>query len=147
MTVRAYRRTDFPSIVAVYADSKLDELQFEGKHFELTPLDKDPAILAAFEESDVLVYDEGSVLGFAATFSGQLRALFVHSKTRGRGVGGALLGRVIADIKGPISLNVAASNSRARAFYEASGFVQTGLTSRRYSGIDVVYAQMTRSGL
>jgi ribosomal protein S18 acetylase RimI-like enzyme len=144
MTVRKFRETDFPGIENVYANSKLDELKFEGRSFTLIPLREAPAVLAAFIESDVIVYEDGRVLGFAATFSGQLRALFVHADARRHGIGQALLNAVIAKEIGPISLNVAKSNVLARTFYERYGFAVVGEITRQYDGIDVVYSRMTR---
>ncbi len=89
MAVRPYRETDFAALAAVYANAKPVELAHEGRAFAVLPLEQDQAILAAFRESDVLVYDDGALLGFAASVPGQLRAMFVHADARGRGVGGA----------------------------------------------------------
>ncbi|WP_164662698.1 GNAT family N-acetyltransferase, partial [Pseudomonas viridiflava] len=86
------------------------------------PLQDDAVILAAFRESDVIVCEDGGVMGFAAMFDGQLRALFVHSAARGRGVGHALLNAALAREPRGLSLHVAESNLNARQFYERSGF-------------------------
>ena len=142
MTVRAYTREDFAAVCRIYLDAKRAELQFEPGHFEFTPLEQDSAILAAFNESTVLVYDDGGVQGFSATSDGQLRALFVQGDARGKGVGHALLNAVIAKTPGDITLNVARSNEGAIRFYERNGFTRVAETTRQYSGIDVCYAQM-----
>jgi putative acetyltransferase len=144
MLVRDYEERDFDGVAAVYANAKLDELKFEPQPFRLTPLLDDPAILAAFKESSVKVCEDGEILGFSASVPGQLRALFVHSTARGRGVGGALLTAVLAQERGPLSLNVAKSNTPAIAFYERFGFVEGAKTTRQYDGVDVSYCQMTR---
>eukprot|EP01034_Spumella_vulgaris_P023014 gene23014-29202_t len=65
---------------------------------------------------------------------GQLRALFVHSDARGRGVGQALLSAVMAKERGPLSLNVAKSNTPAVGFYEKFGFAVAAETTRYSSG-------------
>lgn len=144
MTVRHYEQTDFPAVCRVYIDAKRDELKSELGIFDFTPLDKDAVILAAFEESDVIVYENERVVGFAASFDGQLRALFVHSEARGKGVGQALLSTVLASASEGVLLHVAKSNSGAIRFYEKNGFSVVEEAIRKYSGIDVVYAKMRR---
>lgn len=110
----------------------------------LVALDQDPVILAAFRESDVIVYDEGGVAGFAATFDGTLRALFVHSRARGRGVGASLLQAVLAAATVPLKLNVAKANESAQRFYIAHGFRPTGEVQRNYNGVAITYLQMSK---
>lgn len=142
MSVRHFTEADFPAVCRIYIDAKRDELEFEEGDFEITPLEQDAFILAAFKESDVLVFEKDDVMGFSATFDGQLRALFVHRNARGRGVGCALLNAVLAASPECLSLNVAVSNVSARRFYERSGFATAGEIVRQYSGIDVTYVKM-----
>lgn len=143
MTIRHYTTKDFPAICSIYADAKRDELQFEGHSFDVTPLARDDAILAAFNESVVTVFDDGvEVLGFAAAFEGQLRALFVGRNARGRGVGQALLDAVLANETGGVSLNVAKSNVDAIRFYRRNGFVVVDEALKRYAGFEVTYVGM-----
>lgn len=97
MAVRSFIEADFQAVCRIYIHAKRDELEFEGGFFEITPLDQDAFILAAFKESDVLVFENDGIIGFSATFDGQLRALFVDRNARGRGVGSALLNAVLAD--------------------------------------------------
>jgi putative acetyltransferase len=144
MIVRSYTSADFPAVCRIYLEAKPDELKFEPGHFEFTPLEQDPVILPAFLESAVLVYDDGEVQGFSATFDGQLRALFVRRSARGKGVGQALLSAALANASGDVSLNVAQSNAGAIRFYRKHGFSEAGQTTRKYSGIDVSYTRMLR---
>lgn len=111
MTVRAYTPEDFPAVCRIYRDAKRAELRFEPRRFEFTPLEQDAGMLAAFNESSVLVYDDGEVQGFSATFDGQLRALFVQGGARGKGIGQALLNAVIANTPSAITLAVAACHA------------------------------------
>lgn len=145
MSVRHFIESDFQAVCRVYIDAKRDELEFEGAYFEIIPLDQDAFILAAFKESDVLVFENDDVMGFSATFDGQLRALFVHSNARARGVGSALLKAVLDGSPNYLSLNVAKSNVNARRFYERSGFVTVGEIVMEYSGNDVAYVKMVHT--
>jgi putative acetyltransferase len=147
MAVRNFNETDFPAVCRIYIDAKRDELQFESSNFAITPLDQDTIILAAFKESDVLVFEGDEVLGFAAFCDNQLRALFVRGDARGKGVGQALLSAVLAASPGEFSLKVAKSNMGARKFYDGNGFSVSGETITRYGGIDVTYVKMKSGSL
>jgi putative acetyltransferase len=143
MAVRAYKDTDFPAICHIYIDAKQDELKAESFDVDVLSLSQDALILAAFHESDVLVFEDENVVGFAARFGGELRALFVHGSARGRGVGQALLDAVTASAPRRMSLNVAKSNSGARRFYEKNGFSSVAEVVKRYNGNDVAYVTMS----
>jgi ribosomal protein S18 acetylase RimI-like enzyme len=143
-SLRDYADQDFAAVCRIYLEAKPDELRFESASFDFTPLEQDATLLAAFRQSDVIVYDAGGVQGFVAVFDGQLRALFVQRASRGQGVGQALLDAVLQKAPGVITLNVARSNCGAIRFYEKNGFTIAGETSRKYSGIEVPYVQMSR---
>ncbi|HWA62023.1 MAG TPA: GNAT family N-acetyltransferase [Caulobacteraceae bacterium] len=64
----------------------------------------------------------GEVVGYVAFSGGWLSHLFVHPDHQGKGVGAALLSRVIADGR-ERQLWTFAGNARARAFYERRGWV------------------------
>ena len=54
---------------------------------------------------------------------GRVRHLYVSSSHRNRGVGGALVGRIISEARGAFTkLRVRTRNSAAGAFYETLGF-------------------------
>jgi putative acetyltransferase len=143
--VRQFNQADLADICRIYVDAKREELAYEGKVINVIPLQDDAVILAAFRESDVIVCEDGGVMGFAAMFDGQLRALFVHSAARGRGVGHALLNAALAREPRGLSLHVAESNLNARQFYERSGFTVTGQANRQYNGTDISYVRMSSS--
>lgn len=143
--VRQFNQADLADICRIYVDAKREELAYEGKVINVIPLQDDAVILAAFRESDVIVCEDGGVMGFAAMFDGQLRALFVHSAARGRGVGHALLNAALAREPRGLSLHVAESNMNARQFYERSGFTVTGQANRQYNGTDISYVRMSSS--
>ena len=87
MTVRSFNELDFSAVCSIYIEAKHDELQFENRNFEITPLEEDAVILAAFKESVVLVFEEEEILGFAALYDNQLRAMFVRRRSEERRVG------------------------------------------------------------
>lgn len=145
MTVRKFKAADFPAVCRIYLDAKREELKFEPYPLDVTPLEQDDDILAAFNESAVTVFDDGAVRGFAATFADQLRALFVDGEVRGKGIGQALLDAVVAKGTEGVSLNVAKSNVDALRFYIRNGFSIAGETVRQYSGLEIMYVQMQRA--
>lgn len=124
-------------VCEIYLVAKHHELQFESGAFHIVPLDQDGAILAAFKESAVVVYEETQVLGFVALYRNQLRAMFVRRDSRGKGVGQALL-KAVRSENTELVLNVAKSNIRARRFYARNGFVPTGEASRMYRDTAVI---------
>jgi putative acetyltransferase len=147
MVVRDFTELDFPAVCRIYIDAKRDELQFESGEFEITPLDQDAVILAAFKESTVFIFEDKGVLGFAALHDNQLRALFVRRDVRGKGVGQALLDAALSMNTAGIVLNVARSNMGARKFYLRNGFSVTGEADRTYNDKAITYIQMKSSSL
>jgi putative acetyltransferase len=146
MAVREYTESDFRAVCSIYLEAKRDELQFESGEHEIVPLSEDAAILAAFRESAVLVFEEKEVFGFAALFGNQLRAMFVRRDARGKGVGQALLEAARSE-NPELVLNVAKSNVGAMRFYARNGFVATGEDGRTYGDIAVTYIQMKSNSL
>ncbi|MDQ1921240.1 GNAT family N-acetyltransferase [Massilia pseudoviolaceinigra] len=143
--MRDFTELDFPAVCSIYIEAKSDELQFENDDFEITPLDKDAVILAAFQESVVLIVEDREVLGFAAMYGNQLRAMFVRRDVRGKGAGQALLDAARSRIDREMVLNVAKSNLGAQRFYARNGFVATGEVAKLYHDTAVIYIQMTSS--
>jgi GNAT superfamily N-acetyltransferase len=77
---------------------------------------------AARDEEVYAAHEDARLVGVAAFYR---PANFLHSlyvTERGRGVGKALLGHVLAIADGPVSLKVQAANRGARAFYAREGF-------------------------
>jgi putative acetyltransferase len=81
-----------------------------------------------FAKGEVWVAEEGGIIvGYAARSPGWLDQLYVHPDHHGRGFGHALLEQARADVSG-LQLWAFQRNARARAFYEAHGFVLDRLT-------------------
>lgn len=71
--------------------------------------------------TDVIVAEDGPMLGFLALDGKDVRALYLAPDARGRGVGRALLGRAKAG-RDRLSLWTFEANPRAVAFYRREGF-------------------------
>ena len=77
---------------------------------------------AAREEHVYVAVEDGRITGLAAFYPPQAFLHSLYVLDRGRGIGKALLDRVIADSGGTLSLKVQAPNLRAQAFYAREGF-------------------------
>ncbi|MHB1067799.1 MAG: GNAT family N-acetyltransferase [Candidatus Nanopelagicales bacterium] len=75
-----------------------------------------------------LVEEAGRVLGVAVARPGWLSHLYVDVDCQGRGVGTALLDRVVQDAGPGLRAWAFQRNYRARAFYSARGFVEVDRT-------------------
>jgi GNAT superfamily N-acetyltransferase len=67
----------------------------------------------------------GQVIGFIALLDDLIGGLFVHPSDHRSGAGRALIADALAR-KGRLEVEVYEANFRARAFYAACGFVETG---------------------
>lgn len=144
MCIRPFKDSDYSTITRIYANTKLDELRYEDKVFELLPLEEDAVRLKQLSESDIYLYDNGEVLGYGAVFGQEIRALFVLSKYRGLGVGQAILAFLMAKAGGEMSLYLASSNLPAKRLYEKYGFITVETFETRYNGLAVFADKMVR---
>ena len=119
--IRTYKRSDYQTILDIYAASKLDELRFERSAFELLPLEEDSKRRDALFESEIFVFDAEHVLGFGAMYpsssarDSEIRAVFVLPSARGNGIGRSLLRYMITRCPGNILLQVASRNHYTKA--------------------------------
>jgi len=142
--IRPFKDHDYPVILDIYAKSKLDELAYERTEFELLPLDQDPKRLAELQESDIYVVEDNGVIAYGALFENEIRAVFVHPHSRGRGVGKILLEYLLAKTRGAASLYVAKTNVIAHRLYEKLGFVAVEEFETLYNGVPVMALKMER---
>lgn len=142
MSIRPVTPDDCQAIAHIYDHSKLDELIHEDKTFELLPLNKDAKRLAELKQSDVYVYEQNGVQAYGAIYQSELRALFVHSNSRGKGIGKILLEFLLSKltpspIDNSVTLNVAKSNQPAKALYAQYGFKVIEEFEAEYNGVSV----------
>lgn len=74
-----------------------------------------------------LAEDAAGLAGYAAAAPGWLNHLYVHPNRQGSGAGSRLLTQAMLDA-GELRLWTFQKNARARAFYEARGFILERLT-------------------
>jgi len=144
MNIRAFHENDYPEILDIYAESKLDELTYENKAFKLLPLENDHKRLAELQESDIYVYEDNGIIGYGALFGYEIRALFVHPNGRGKGIGKRLLKHLLSIIEGPVYLYVAKTNTPAKNLYKKLGFTVVDEFETAYNGISVYANKMMR---
>lgn len=141
---------DYASILDVYAHAKLDELINENGNFKLLPLNKDKKRLSELQQSDIYVYDDNGVVAYGAVFESEIRALFVHSHSRGKGIGKTLFRFLLSKlspcpINQTVTLHVAKSNDAAKALYKNFGFKVVEEFMAEYNGVDVMANKMQRT--
>ena len=157
MKIRKIQEADYPAILHIYSLSKLDELQFEQRVFELLPLDQDEKRFSALSESDIYVledtqfkdgerlFEESKVIAYGAVYGSEIRALFVHPVARGKGAGKVLLEFLLSNITGVANLYIAKTNAPARHLYERYGFKIVNEFQTEYNGVPVLANEMARS--
>jgi len=144
MSIRKYSTRDYSGLLNVYSNSKLDELKYETAKFELLPLEKDQRRLSQICQSKIYVYGRQEVTAFCAYHGSEIRALFVHPKARGQGIGIKLLEFMLFNITGTASLYVAASNYPAIRLYKKHGFEIISEFKTTYNETAVVANKMAR---
>lgn len=147
MHIREFNEKDFPSVLQIYAKSKLDELRFEQRAFKLLPLENDEKRLSALKESKIYVFDNGEILGYGAIFESEIRALFVCPSARGKGIGKQIFEFLLSQIKGKASLFVAKTNEPAKELYKAYGFKVSAEFLTDYNGEPVYANEMIRNNV
>jgi ribosomal protein S18 acetylase RimI-like enzyme len=123
MNVRPYRDEDWTVVCEVYDLSKPDELAGVVAPEAICPLESDASMKKLFGESTIWVAElESRPVAFAGNRGSMITWLFVHPGFRRTGVASSLLRQVLASLDRPVVLNVASSNTRARALYEQFNF-------------------------
>lgn len=131
MELRPYRDEDWAVVCEIYDLSKPDELRGVVESSAVVPLDADQKMSTLFRDSRIVVMeDAGRVVGFAGNRDKFITWLFVHPNSRRQGVGAALIGKLLTELRGPVTLNVVASNAAELALYRSVGFT----VEREYPG-------------
>ena len=118
MNIRNYNSIDFEKVVEIYDLSKADEFAGEESSFKVIPLKEDSQMLKLFEESNIYIYENDIILGFAGHKDNYISWLFIHPEHRRIKIAQALIRHILSTLSGTISLNVANTNYTARSLYE-----------------------------
>jgi GNAT superfamily N-acetyltransferase len=118
LTVRRARADELAACAGLY-------VRVLRETFTWLPADRhrpEDFLRAARDEEVFVAVERGRIVGLAALYRPQsfLHSLYVEE--RGRGVGKALLDRVLAETGGRLSLKCQAANLGAQAFYDREGF-------------------------
>ncbi len=127
MNLRPARPEDAVAIAVIHRQAMRVSLSFLP---ELHTADEDLWFVREklMVENEVWVAEaDGQVAGYIAFHPGWIEHLFVHPDHQGRGMGLALLAKALED-GSERRLWTFQQNSRARAFYEARGFVPEEFT-------------------
>jgi ribosomal protein S18 acetylase RimI-like enzyme len=132
---------------AVYCDIRLEALERHPDAFgasldderDMTPDD----VADRLARSTVFgAFDDGALVGVAGWYRlsgdklghrGALWGMYVRPGARGKGLGAALVRRVLDDARGQVAqlhLTVAAGNGHAQRLYERAGFASYGVEPR-----------------
>ena len=91
---------------------------------------------------EIIASQNGFIVYRATLDEAEIITIGVHPDARRTGIGIALIGVMVADLKKQgvkhIFLEVAVDNAPARAMYEQLGFVQVGVRPKYYDGIDAI---------
>ncbi len=91
---------------------------------------------------EIIASQNGFIVYRATLDEAEIITIGVHPDARRTGIGIALIGVMVADLKKQgvkhIFLEVAVDNAPARAMYEQVGFVQVGVRPKYYDGIDAI---------
>lgn len=124
LTLRPYTPADIDACAAIWRAAS------EAGHPFLTSDDLDAdAVLVRdvyFPQAEItLACDGARPVGFVAMIGSFIGALFVAPDQHRRGIGRMLVAAV-AQMYGPLTVEVYAENAGARRFYRALGFTETG---------------------
>lgn len=122
--IREYDSRDWEAIRDIYDRAKPDEMHGSVPAKAIIPMASDPAILALFEQSKILLCElDGCVAGFGGYQNHTITFLFVHPDHRRKGVAIRLIKAMLNELGDEAKLNVAKMNTGAFRLYEQLGFV------------------------
>lgn len=141
--IREYCSNDWEAVREIYDLAKPDEMRGVVPTDLVIPLNSNPAMLALFEESKILVFErEGAVAGFGGYRNQTITYLFVHPEQRRKGVASQLVVAILNVLGGEAKLNVAKKNVSAYHLYSRLGFVTETEFEGQYNGYPCEVARM-----
>lgn len=153
MNIRKMLDSEFSYIENIYNQTKLDELQYEEKAFQLLPIKQDNKRLTGLIESDIYVYTKAEeILGFGAIHhstdkqTSEIRVLQVHPHYRGKGIGTLLLNFLLhhPQTHSTVALHVVHTNHPAKSLYNKYNFNIVETFATTYNNQHVMADKMER---
>lgn len=133
ITIRPYADPDWDDISRIHDTARLDELRGAGLLDAFLDLASTYENEGLFDDEVWVAEVDGRVAGFIAGSRDEITWIYVDPSLYRRGVGRALVGRLLSLATGPVELEVLEGNS-ARAFYESLGFVVESTTTGKLAG-------------
>ncbi|SMX48027.1 GNAT family N-acetyltransferase [Maliponia aquimaris] len=119
--IRKYTQADTDALIAIWEAANALAHPFLLPEFVAQVKEDMRAIYLPNAETWV-IEDNGQPVGFIAMVDAEIGGLFVDPAHHRKGLGKALVDHV-AQIKGPLRVDVFAQNTVGRPFYERQGFV------------------------
>jgi putative acetyltransferase len=134
--IRKYQAEDLEGVIAAWYQASLVAHSFLYEAF--FELERQNIREVYMPRADTWVYtDQGRVVGFISVFDNEVGGIFIHPDWQKKGIGRSLMDTVSQD-HDVLELEVFASNSNARAFYERYGFVAIQEFDDEQTGFPVV---------
>lgn len=134
MRIRPYAPDDWPRVCEIHDAARRDELAAAGLQAAYLTLEQ-TAGNEGFHDYTIHVAEvDRRIIGFVAFTPEDLAWLYVDPAAYRQGIGTALIRHVLAEVGGPVAVEVLEGNDAAVAAYRKAGFVQTGRASGRMPG-------------
>jgi len=133
LTIRPYEDADWSAICRIHDEARVDELRGSVGLDAYLPLAQTFEEEGLFDHQVLVAELDGAVVGFVAASSDEITWLYVDPVRYRRGIGRALVKRVLANAGDRVELEVLDGNG-ARAFYESLGFVHEATTTGKLAG-------------
>ena len=134
MIIRPYEDRDWPRICTIHDVARMEELRLAGLEEAFLPLEIAAVRENLFDYTVLVCENDNEILGFAAYEPGELAWLYVHPEFQRMGVGTALIGNIMPQLKTDACVEVLKENKPARCLYRKLGFTEEELLTGRMPG-------------
>lgn len=134
LTLRPYRQSDWPRLMAIHDAARREELARAGLSAAFVPLAQAAEREGLFDNAVVVAERGGEAVGFVAYCADELAWLYVDPACARQGIGRTLARYALAHTARPLWIEVLAGNAPALALYLSLGFTEVELASGRMPG-------------
>jgi putative acetyltransferase len=125
VSIRPYDPADEDAVIDLWLRASRAAHPFLDPAREDERVRKMREVYLVVADNHVAVDTNGDVVGLLGMLDNEIGGLFVRPDAQGRGIGRALVAHAVAE-RGTVTLEVYELNTRAREFYAANGFTETG---------------------